>query len=123
VLAYPGDVEPALLSQIGHLVGRVHRIVSADVAEVADVVGLEDFHDAVEVFGLMILELVTTGADRTGGGGRPQEGDLQRVLIAEVDQFLFEHPFDAVPASVDRADLRQIAGRFDQPAEAVIDDG
>ena len=46
------EVQPALVGELGDLVGGVHRVVAADVQEVSDVVGLEDFEDAVEILGL-----------------------------------------------------------------------
>ena len=117
------EVQAPLVGEFGDLVGRVHRVVAADVAEIADVVGLEDFDQAVEVLLLRFAELVAAGADRAGRRRHPQQGDFVGGLAGEVEQFFLEHAFDAVPAGVDRADLRKAAGRLDQPAEAVVDHG
>ncbi len=64
------------MRKLGDLVGGVHRVVAADVAEVADVVRLEHFDHAVEVFGLLGLQLVAAGADRARGGRGAEQGDL-----------------------------------------------
>ena len=117
------DIETPRPGEVGDGVGRVHRVVPADVAEVPDVVGLEDFDDAVEVVGLFVLELVAAGADRTGRGGGPQEGDLVGALRGEVDQFFLEHAFDAMPAAVDGADFGHLPRGFNDAAERVVDDG
>ena len=106
-----------------HFVGRVHRVVAADVAEVADVVRAKHVDDAIEVFRLMFAELVAASADRAGGGSRPQQSNLFRILPAEVEQLFLEHTFDAVPTRVDRADLGQIASGLHETAEGIVDDG
>ena len=64
------------MGELADLVGGVLRVVAADVEEVADVVGLEDLDDALEVLVLPLLELVPAGADAAGGGRGPQQGDL-----------------------------------------------
>ncbi len=117
------EAQTPLVGELGDLVGRVHRVVAADVAEIADVVGLEDFDQAVKVLLLRFAELVAAGADRAGRRRHPQQGDFVGGLAGEVEEFFLEHAFDAVPAGVDRADLRKAASRLDQPAEAVVDHG
>jgi hypothetical protein len=86
-------------------------------------VGLEDFNHAIEIFGLLRLQLVAAGADRAGRRREPQQRDLFRRLSRQIEQLLFQHPFDAVHGAIDGADFRQLAGRFDDAPQAVIDDG
>ena len=79
-----GDqIEPALAGQLGDLVGRVHRIVAADVEKIANVVGLEHVDRAVEILGLRRLELVAAGADRAGRRRVPQAAILLPTDWAE----------------------------------------
>jgi hypothetical protein len=54
------------VGQVRDLVGRVHRIIAADVQEIADVMGTEDVDDPLEILVLIALELVPASADRAG---------------------------------------------------------
>ncbi len=96
-LGYAGrhQVEPPVAREQADLVRCVLRVVAADVEEIADVVGLEDINDALEIFVLSLLELVATGADAPRGGRGPQQGDLLVGRGREVDQLLLQHAFDA----------------------------
>ncbi len=78
-LWHPGrhHLETAFARELGHLVGSVHRVVAADVKEIADVMGAENLDDALEILVLSGLELVAAGPDRAGGRGRAEEGDLR----------------------------------------------
>ena len=82
------EVEPPVGRELADLVGRVLRVVAADVEEVADVVGLEDIDDALEIEVLPFLQLVAAGADAPGGRRGPQEGDLLLGGRREVEQVL-----------------------------------
>ena len=46
-------VQAALVGQVGDLVGSVHRVVAADIEEVADVVGAQDLDDPFKILGLL----------------------------------------------------------------------
>ncbi len=85
--------------------------------------GLEDFHDPVEVLVLPVLQLVPAGPDRACSWGGSQQSDLIRALSGQIDQLFLENPLDPVPAAVDGADLGHLPGGLDDPAERVVDDG
>ena len=116
------QVQPALVGQLGDLVGRVHRVVAADVEQIADLVGPQDLDHPLEILGLARLELVAAGADRAGRRRESQQGHLLGRLGREVEQFLLQHALDAVPGPVDRADGVELAGRLDDPPQAAVDD-
>ena len=83
-----------------NFVGRVLRIVAADVKEIADVVGLKNFEQPVHIlrglFGLLLeIDLVTAGAQR-GGGRVSQALDRFGFLLIDVDELLVEDAEDAV---------------------------
>ena len=105
------QVEPALVRELAHLVGRVLRVVAADVEEVADVVGPEDVDDALEVLVLAFLELVPAGADAAGRRRGAQEGDLLLGCRREVEQFFLEDALDAEVSGVDGAERSRDARR------------
>ena len=119
--AHADETQAPLVGEFGDLVGRIHRVVAADIAEVADVVGLEDFDEAVEVLLLRFAEFVPARADRTGRRRHPQQSNFFGRLRGQVEQFLLEHAFDPVPARVNRPDVRKAASRLDQAAQAVVD--
>ena len=98
------EIQAALVGQLRDLVGRIHRVVAADIHEIADVVGTEHVDHPLKVFVLALLQLVAACADRTGGGREPQEGNLVAGLSGEIEEFLLEHAFDAVAGAVDGAD-------------------
>ena len=104
------QLQPALAGQRRHFMGGVHRVVAADVEKIADIVRSKHFDHALEVFGLGRLELVAAGADRAGRGRASQQRDFFRRLGRQVQQLFLEHPFDAMPGAVDRADLRPVRG-------------
>ena len=103
-----GDqVESAIVGQLAHLVGGVLRVVAADVEEVADVVGLEDVDDALEVLVLPFLELVAAGADAAGRGRGAQQRDLFFRRRRQVDQLFLENALDA---EMPRVDVPKVSG-------------
>ena len=79
------QVEAALLGERRDLVGGVHRVVAADVAEVADVVRLENVDNTVEILGLLRAELVAARADRARRRRRSQQGDLLARLGGQIE--------------------------------------
>ena len=110
-----------------HLMGGVLGIVAADVEKVADVVGGEDFEEAVHVlgglFGLVLeIEFVTAGAQRRGGSVF-EALDGARAFVADVDQLLAEQAEDAVEAAVDFLDAFVPPGFLDDAGETGVDDG
>ena len=116
------QIQPAFASQFGDLVGGVHRVVAADVDEVADVVGFEDVDATREILRLLLLQLVAAGADRSGGRRVAQQRDLVGRLGGQIEQFFLQHAFDAVVSPVDGADFRHLASGLDDAAQRVVDD-
>src|SRR5690606_1684913 len=118
------QVQAGLGGEVSDLMRCVHRVVAADVKEVADVVRLHHVDHALEVFLLAGLELVAARPNRPGGGRRPQQCDLARILRRKVEQLFLEHAFDPVPAAVDRPEhIWIVAAGFDHPTQRVVDDG
>ena len=115
------NVQSPFLSEFGDLVGGIHRVVAADVAEIPHVMSTEHLDDPLEVLLLVFLQLVPAGADRAGRGRGPQQSDFLRILFGQVQQLFLQHALDAVPAGVDRADVVEFPRRLDQTAEAVVD--
>ena len=108
------------LRELGDLVGGVLGVVAADVEEVADVVRLEDFKDAVEIG--LLLELVTAGAE--GGAGRVLEGaDLLLGLGREVDQVFLENTEHAVERAVNLLDALMVERFGNDAGDAGVNDG
>jgi hypothetical protein len=111
--------------QLGHLEAGVGRIAAAVVEEVADVVGLEDFDQALvfALVGFQALHLEAAGTEGAGGGGT-QRGDVGVGFLAGVDQVFGQRADDAVAAGVDGADLvGMLAGGLDDAAGGGVDDG
>jgi hypothetical protein len=112
-----------LAGEAAELRRRVHRVVPADVEEVADVVRPEDLEDPLVVgpAGVEVLQLVPATAE--GAAGRAlQPVDLGRVFLRQVVQVLLEHAEDAVQRPVDAGeDLRGRQGRLNHPAGAGVD--
>ena len=74
------QVETTPLRQFGNFIGRVHRIVAADVEEIAHLVSLEDLHDTLDILDLLLLELVAAGSDAPSRRRHPEQGDFLRRL-------------------------------------------
>ena len=113
--------KPLLLGQAGDLVGRVHRVVAADVEEIADIVGPKHVDHPLEVLLLPFAELVAAGADRAGRGRKPQQRHFFRRLGGKIEQLLLEHALDAMPGPIDGADLTERPGRLEDPLQTAID--
>ena len=94
-----------LLGQLRDLVGRVLGVVAADVEEIADVVGLEDLQDPLEI--LLLLQLVAARAER-GPRGVAQGADLLLGLGGQVDDLLLQDAQHAVQAAVDLLDALMV---------------
>ena len=86
------------LGEFGNLVGGVLRVIATDVEEVADVVRLEDLEHAFEI--LLLLELVTAGAEG-GAGGVPEGADLLLRLGCQIDQILVQDAQYPIQSAVD----------------------
>jgi hypothetical protein len=91
--------------QLAHLVAGVGRIAAAVVEEVADVVGLEDFDQALvfALVGFQALQLEAAGTEGARGGGA-QGGDGGVAFLAGVDQVFGQGADDAIATGVDLAD-------------------
>ena len=113
-----------LLHILADLVAGVHGIVAADIEEIPDIVFLEYLKD-LDVIGivfLIILELVTAGAER--GRRRVQK---QRKLIscffAHIVKDFVDDAADAVRRAVDFIDMRVVQSRTDDAVDACVDHG
>ena len=86
--------------ELGDFVAGIHGVVAAVVEEVADVVLLKDFDDALIVGFILggVLEFIAAGAER-GGGGILHKGELTGALFAHVDDVVIEDTADAVEGS------------------------
>lgn len=116
------QIQPSLVGQLCYLVSGIHRVVAADVEKGTNVVSLEDLDGALEVLFLACPQLVPASADGPGSRRGAQQSDLLRILSREVQQFLLQHPFDAVIASIDGAKVvRQRPAGFDNASQRVID--
>ena len=105
--AHDGDVKPLLAHELRELGDGIHRIVSADVDEIADIKLPEDLDNLLELGAVLFegLELQAAGAEsRAGGTDEPLHGLGGAELRAEVDEASVEDALDAVDARIDRTD-------------------
>ena len=105
-------------------VAGVHGVVAAVVEEIADVVLLEDFENAlvVGVVHIGILHLVTAGAER---GRRGVEELLQflGVLFVHYEEPIVQNALDAVACAVDLCDVLAVEGGADDAVCGCVDHG
>ena len=102
--AHHDKVIALLMRQLGDAGRGVHRVVAADIEEIADIVAAQHVHDALEIFLLVFLELIAAGSDKPGARGVPQQLQFLFVLRVHVDELLKQHDLDAVPRRVYFAD-------------------
>ncbi len=109
---------------LGDFVAGVHGVVAAVVEEIADVVLLEDFQNAliVGVVHIRVGDLVPAGA-QGGGGGIEQVLQLLRVLLVHDHQLIVQHALDAVDGAVDLGDVFVFQRGLDDAVGAGVDDG
>ena len=113
----------ALGSQLTDLVRGVHRIVTADVEQVADVMGSEHVDDTVKVLRPVGFELVAAGTDCSSRWGVSQQGDFVAVLGTKVQQLFAQNAFDAMVTGIDSPKRVWIGqAGFDDAAQGVVDD-
>ena len=90
------------------LCDRVHRVVAADVEEIADVILLEDREELLEnALGILpyLRELLTAGAERRRRGVLEHiDALIVRKRLAEIDQTLLKETLNAVAHTVQRLD-------------------
>ena len=112
-----------LLHILGDLVAGIHGVVAAVVAEIADVVLLEDLKNAL-VIGIVlirVLDLVAAGAER-GGRRVGQAVKLGTVFLVHAQQFVVQNALDAVVRAVDLRDAVCVERGTDAAVGAGIDD-
>ena len=113
-----------LLHILGDLVAGVHGVVSAVVAEIADIVLLEDLKNAL-VIGVVlvrILDLVAAGAER-GGRRVGQAIEFCAVFLVHAQQLVVQNALDAVVRAVDLRDAVCVERGADAAVRAGVDDG
>ena len=112
-----------LLHILGDLVAGVHGVVSAVVAEIADIVLLEDLKNAL-VIGVVlvrVLDLVAAGAER-GGRGVGKTVKLGTVFLVHAQQLVVQNALDAVVRAVDLCDAVCVKRGADAAVGAGVDD-
>ena len=99
------DAVAELITDLGHLVSGVHGIVAAVVEEVADVVRLEHFDEAL-VLRAVLLEALELVARRPESAGRrvSEALDSGAGFLAAIDEVFGERADDAVTARVHLVD-------------------
>ena len=105
--------------------GGVHGIVAAVVEEIADVVGLEHFDQALVLRPILVDagQLVARRSERAARGVT-QPAHRRRGLLPHIDHVFGEGADDAVPPRVEFADLVPVlARRLDHAAGGGVDDG
>jgi hypothetical protein len=86
-------------------------------------VGAEHIHNPGKILLLMVLEFVPAGPDTSGCRSYPEQGDFISLLIAQVQQFLFEDSFNPMPTSINRPEnLRKHFAGIYNPAQGIVDD-
>ena len=89
---------PALFfAVLFHTANRVHRVVAPSQEVVTNVVLLEHLQSGGEI---AVLELVSARA-KSAGGRVLQTFDNRGIFFAQIDNFIFHEPFDAVAHAVD----------------------
>jgi len=112
-------------SDLRDLVGSVGRVVAPVVEEIADVVRLEDFDQAL-VLGLVFLQAFQLVAARSKStAGRMAQGpDCRRRFLGRVDEVLGKRADNPVASGVDLADVAAVlTRRFDDAAGGGVDGG
>ena len=94
---------------LGDLVAGVHGVVAAVVEEIADVVLLEDFKDAliIGVIHVGVGQLVAAGTQR-GGGGVLEQIQLSLILLTHVIELVLQHTLDTVGGSQHSSNTRSL---------------
>ena len=121
-LGYPDDAQLVvlLLRELGNLIGRILRVVAADIEKVADIVRLEYLEHALEV--LLLLQLVTAGAE--GGSRRmAKRANLLLRFRREIDQVLLEEAEHTIQRAVNLLDAFMVKRLRDDARDAGIDNG
>jgi hypothetical protein len=115
-----GQVVARRAGPLGELVGRVRRVVAADVEEVARPERRERRQRLIDsVAGQFVA------ARSQDAGGRLAEGVQEAGRLGpQIDGLAGEQPFDAVPEPDDPADgVAGLQRRLDDPEQRAIDDG
>ena len=113
-----------LVHILGDLVAGVHGVVAAVIAEITDVIFLEDLKDAlvVGVVDIGIGDLVAAGAER-GRRGIGQAVKLGTVFFVHAEQLVVENALNAVIRAVDLGDAVGIERSADNTVSRCVDDG
>ena len=113
------------IADLRHLVGRIGGITATIVEEVADVVSLEDFDQALVLSAVLFqtLQLVTTGPKGTRRCVAQRRNGLV-AFQAGVDEILGQGPDDSVAARIHPGDGVGVpARRLDDGCRGGIDYG
>ena len=112
-----------LIADLGHLVSGVHRVVAAVVEEVADVVRLEYFDEALVLGAILLeaLELVARGPE-CARRRVSQSFDSGAGFLAAVDEVFGERADDAVAARIYLVDELRLHRGFDDARGGGVDD-
>ncbi len=118
-----GDVDGAefVVGRLGLFVNDadgVRGVVSADVEEVADVVGFHDLEHAGAVFFVGFV----AGGEEAGGGGACDLFEVVCGFAGEIDEVFVDDSGDAVDGAVDGGDLGEFAGFEGDADDALVDD-
>ena len=84
---------------------------------------LENFKNAVEIFVLPRLQLISASADGTRCGSGAKKPDFVMRLSRQINQLFLEDALDAVVAGVNGADFIELTSRFDDSTDGIVDDG
>ena len=105
-----------LLHELAYLVAGIHRVVTAVVEEVTDIVFLEYFEKSlvIGIVNLFGLELISYRTE-SGRRGVFKEHELFHVLFADIVEFLVEYASDTVRRTVYLSDAILLE-RFDENA-------
>ena len=115
-----------LLNIIRELPDGIHRVVAADIDEIADLVLLEDADERLELRRILcrILQLETAGAKCSGRGhGQGVEHVLDVFDAAQIQELFTQYTLDTIACTEHLAHLRVSDGGLDDAGQRGVDGG
>ena len=115
-----------LLNIIRELPDSIHRVVAADIDEVADLVLLEDADERLELRRVLcrILQLETAGAECSGRGhGQCVEHVFDVFDAAQIQELFTQYALDTIACTEHLAHLRISEGGLDDAGQCGVDGG